>query len=206
MKTILFQGDSITDAGRSADNDTMTGFGYATLVRAELEYEYPEQYLIYNRGIGGNRVVDLYARIKSDIINLRPDVMSILIGVNDVWREFGHDGVTTEKYYKIYSMLIEEIKEALPNIKIMILEPFLLKGIHTEKDWEIFYSEVMKRAKAAKRLAENYNLPFVTLQDKFEQAAKIKGNNYWLYDGVHPTLAGHELIKREWLKCYKGMI
>ncbi len=84
MKTILFQGDSITDAGRSRENDANTGIGYPTLVKGELGLSYPNQYNIYNRGISGNRVVDLYARIKKDIINLKPDIMSILIGVNDI--------------------------------------------------------------------------------------------------------------------------
>ena len=115
MKTILFQGDSITDAGRSREDDANLGLGYPTLVKGELGFEYPGRYTMLNRGISGNRVVDLYARIKADIINLKPDVMSILIGVNDVWHELGgHNGVDAEKYFKIYSMLIEEIKEALP--------------------------------------------------------------------------------------------
>ena len=85
---------------------------------------------MYNRGVSGNHVVDLYARIKTDIINLKPDYMSILIGVNDVWHTFDgqENGVEAEKYFRIYSALIEEIKEALPEIKIMILEPFTLKG------------------------------------------------------------------------------
>lgn len=204
MKTILFQGDSITDAGRSRENDDNFGVGYATLVKGELGYEYPNQYVFYNRGISGNRVVDLYARIKADIINLKPDVMSILIGVNDVWHECKRqNGVDAEKYFKIYSMLIEEIKEELPDIKIMILEPFVLRESKTEEYWEEFQTEVSKRAAKAKEIAEKYNLPFISLQDKFDEAAKSAPNNYWLFDGVHPTTAGHELIKREWIKAYE---
>lgn len=206
MKTILFQGDSITDAGRSRQDEANTGIGYATLVRAELGLEYPEQYVMYNRGISGNRVVDLYARIKSDIINLKPDIMSILIGVNDVWHEVGaQNGVDEDKYFKIYSMLIEEVLEALPDIKIMILEPFVLEGTATEEHWQVFHKEVLKRAKKAKEIAEKYHLPFIRLQDKFDAAAKLAPNNYWLMDGVHPTTAGHELIKREWMKCFNNL-
>lgn len=212
MQTILFQGDSITDAGRSREDDMNAGIGYPTLVKGELGFEYPNQYIMYNRGISGNRVVDVYARIKADIINLKPDVMSILIGVNDVWHEFGgHNGVDAEKYFKIYSMLIEEIKAALPDVKIMILEPFVLRGEGTDNTqdepdkWNIFHTEVLKRAEKARKIAETYNLPFIPLQDKFEAAAKLAPNNYWLRDGVHPTTAGHELIKREWIKTFKSL-
>lgn len=212
MKTILFQGDSITDAGRSREDDMNAGIGYPTLVKGELGFEYPNQYIMYNRGISGNRVVDVYARIKADIINLKPDVMSILIGVNDVWHEFGgHNGVDAEKYFKIYSMLIEEIKAALPDVKIMILEPFVLRGVGTDNTqdepdkWNIFHTEVLKRAEKARKIAETYNLPFIPLQDKFEEAAKLAPNDYWLRDGVHPTTAGHELIKREWIKTFKSL-
>lgn len=212
MQTILFQGDSITDAGRSREDDMNAGIGYPTLVKGELGFEYPNQYIMYNRGISGNRVVDVYARIKADIINLKPDVMSILIGVNDVWHEFGgHNGVDAEKYFKIYSMLIEEIKAALPDVKIMILEPFVLRGDGTDNTqdepdkWNIFHTEVLKRAEKARKIAETYNLPFIPLQDKFEEAAKLAPNNYWLRDGVHPTTAGHELIKREWIKTFKSL-
>lgn len=204
MKTILFQGDSITDAGRSRENDGDMGRGYALMVKGKLGYEYPNQYVFYNRGISGNRVVDLYARIKADILNLKPDIMSILIGVNDVWHECKRqNGVDAEKYFKIYSMLIEEIKEELPDTKIMILEPFVLRESATEEYWEEFQAEVSKRAAKAKEIAEKYNLPFISLQNKFDEAAKSAPNNYWLYDGVHPTTAGHELIKREWIKAYE---
>ena len=206
MKTILFQGDSITDAGRSREDDSCFGWGYPLRVKEELEFEYPNTYAMYNRGISGNRVVDLYARLKSDILNLKPDYMSILIGVNDVWHEFeAQNGVDSEKYFKVYSMLIEEIKEALPEIKIMILEPFTLKGTGNERYFEEFRDEVAKRAQKAKEIAEKYDLSFVPLQEKFDEAAKLAPNNYWLADGVHPTTVGHELIKREWMKAFQGM-
>lgn len=209
MKKILFQGDSITDCGRSRENDVHIGTGYPLLVKSQLGFENPGEYEFYNRGISGNRVVDLYARIKADIINLAPDYMSILIGVNDVWHEFGgHNGVDADKYEKIYCMLIEEIKEALPNVKIMIMEPFCLRAVATENTedcpdkWNMFNAEVKKRAEKAKKVAEKYNLTFVELQDKLDRAAETAENAYWLADGVHPTPMGHELIKREWLKAF----
>lgn len=206
MKTILFQGDSITDAGRSWEDDSNLGLGYPTLVKAELGFDCPGEYTFYNRGISGNRVVDLYARIKADIINLKPDIISILIGVNDVWHEINwHNGVDAEKYFKIYAMLIEEIQEALPESKIMILEPFVLKASATEADWDYFCSEVQKRAGKAREIAEKYHLTFVPLQEKLDQAAAVCPVDYWLGDGVHPTTIGHELIKREWVKYFKEL-
>lgn len=202
---ILFQGDSITDCGRSWQDMNNLGRGYAHLVEASLGYAEPGQHEFINKGISGNRIVDLYARIKNDIINLKPDYMSILIGVNDVWHEVGDNpnGVDNEKFFKIYSMLIEEIKEALPNIKIAILEPFVLKGGATEGAWEYFSTEVPKRAEMAKKIAEKFNLPFIPLQEGFDKLCESAPASYWLGDGVHPTPKGHEFIKTKWLECFK---
>ena len=201
---ILFQGDSITDAGRVRDNDVNVGVGYPLLVKASLGFETPGKYEFVNRGISGNRVVDVYARIKKDIINLKPDVMSILIGVNDVWHEFsGENGVDADKYFKIYDMLIEEVKDALPDIKIMIMEPFVLKASATVEKWDCFNSEVKKRAEMAKKIAQKYDLPYIALQDGFDKLSKNIDESYWLADGVHPTAMGHEYIKAEWLKAFK---
>jgi len=212
MKTILFQGDSITDCGRSRENFDNVGTGYPLLVKSLLGYEHPESFQFQNRGISGNRIVDVYARIKADIINLKPDYMSILIGVNDVWHEFGnHNGVDADKFEKIYGMLIEEIRAALPDIKIMILEPFCLRASATENTeeypdkWNTFRTEVEKRALKARAVSEKYGLTFVPLQEKLDKAAETTENTYWLADGVHPTAMGHELIKREWLKAFETL-
>ncbi len=208
-KLILFQGDSITDSGRNYESTIFEGYGYVTMVKGILGLDYPEKYTFMNKGISGNRIVDVYARIKRDIINLSPDYMSILIGVNDVWHEFNNkNGVATPKFEKIYSMLIEEIKEALPNIKIMILEPFVLKGSSTASNdnyedlYPLFRAEVEEKAKAAKRIAEKYSLPFVSLQEKFDEVYNPDFPDYWVRDGVHPTAAGHMLIAREWVKAF----
>ena len=209
MKRILFQGDSITDCGRVRDDDRHIGRGYALMVKGQLGVDYHGEYEFINRGIAGNRIVDLYARMKRDILNLKPDYMSILIGVNDVWHELDEgNGVDADKYEKIYCMLIEEIQEALPNVKIMILEPFCLKGTATDSTeeqperWKVFDSEVRKRAEKARRVAEKYNLPFVELQSKFDEAIEKEEPVYWINDGVHPSTMGHELIKREWIKTF----
>ena len=206
MKRILFQGDSITDAGRSREDDKHLGIGYPRFVSGELALDNPGEYEFFNRGIGGNRIVDIYARIKKDLINLKPDVMSILIGINDVWHEVGEqNGVDAEKFFNVYSLIIEEVKAALPNIKIMIMEPFVLKARATEENWDYFETETAKRQEMAKKIAEKYNLKYIPLQDKFNEAAKLAPNDYWLGDGVHPTYAGHELIKREWIKAFKEL-
>ena len=206
MKTILFQGDSITDAGRSREDNSNLGLGYPTLIKGEPGFDRPGFQRFLNKGISGNRIVDLYARIKVDIINLRPDVLSILIGVNDVWHELmKHNGVDSQKFYRVYCMLIEEIKEALPDIKIMVMEPFVLKGSATEVSWDYFVTETRLRAEMVQKVAEKYELTFIPLQDKFDQALKLCPSDYWLVDGVHPTTMGHELIKREWVKAFKTL-
>ena len=212
-KLILFQGDSITDTGRNRENDNNMGFGYANMVAGELGAAKPYQYRFLNRGIGGNRVVDLFARMKVDMINLKPDVMSILIGVNDVWHEYTrHNGVSAQKYELVYDLMIQELLQELPNLKLMLLEPFVLPGTATQTDeehpgrWEFFSQEVPLRAQAAKRLAEKYNLPFVPLQHLFDKAnADAPAPGYWLRDGVHPTPAGHVLIKNAWLEAFQKL-
>ncbi len=206
MKIILFQGDSITDSMRSRENETNSGSGYATLVSAHLGFEAPGDYRFINRGISGNRIVDLLARQKCDIINLSPDYLSILIGVNDVWHEFNfQNGVSADKFEMYYDILIREVKEALPHIKILILEPFALQGSATEEHWGAFREDTLLHAQAARRIAEKHRLLFVPLQALFDEVSKHTGPAYWLVDGVHPTPAGHELIKREWLKAFETM-
>lgn len=183
------------------------------MVQGQLGMECPAKYTFYNRGISGNRIVDIYARMKKDILNLKPDYMSLLVGVNDVWHELGGrcDGVDAEKFEKVYDMLISEVKEALPNLKIMIMGPFVLEGEATKateeepERWKNFYEEVPRRAAAAKRIAEKYNLMYVPLQEKFDELCKLAPNNYWIGDGVHPTAMGHCMIKDEWIKNFKRM-
>ena len=211
-KIILFQGDSITDCGRSKDSSYNMGHGYATMVGASLGAAEPFRYRFINKGISGNRIVDLYARMKIDIINLKPDYMSILIGINDVWHEFGNqNGVDAAKFEMVYDMLISELKTALPNLKIMILEPFVLPGTGTDPEdiperYADFRSETLLRAQAAKRIAEKHNLVFVPLQETFDKVnADAPKPDYWLLDGVHPNPAGHELIKQAWLKGFEQL-
>ncbi|MEE0929143.1 MAG: SGNH/GDSL hydrolase family protein [Acutalibacteraceae bacterium] len=208
-KLILFQGDSITDCGRSRDNDSYLGCGYPLLVKASLGYENPGEYDFINRGISGNRSVDVYARIKADIINLKPDYLSIYMGVNDVWHELGSkNGVATPKFEKIYSMMLEEILEACPNTKIFLIAPFVIKGhgTYNAEDtsyYEAFMLDVQSKIEAVKRVGEKFGLPVIELQPAFDEACKKAPDDYWTADGVHPTPMGHELIKRLWLETFE---
>ena len=213
MELILFQGDSITDSGRHREHDDGRGHGYATMITGALGAAEPYKYNFLNRGISGNRVVDLLARIRCDMIKLKPDYMSILIGVNDVWHELdNHNGVSAEKFENIYDLIIQELKEELPDLKIMILEPFVVPGTATDNTpqqpdrWETFDREVRLRAAAAKRIAQTHNLTFVPLQDMFTKAcAEAPDRAYWVKDGVHPTTFGHDLIKQAWLQAFETM-
>ena len=209
MKTFLFQGDSITDANRDDENNFNFGLGcgYALLLASEIEKKNKGEVKFINRGNSGDRITDVYARIKEDIINLNPDFMSILIGVNDVSHELTMNcGVSPKKFRMIYELLIEEIVEALPEIKIFILEPFILKGTATEKLWSEFNSEVRKMAEVSRQVAEKYNFVFVPLQDKFDELSSDGDTGYWSVDGVHPTSAGHQVIKEELQKVVENYI
>ena len=219
-KRIVFWGDSITDAARDRNPERdksgyncYTGSGFARLIEAALAYEFPEEYEVLNRGISGNRIVDLYARIKADLINLKPDVVSILIGINDVWHDYERkNGVDAQKFELVFDWVIQEILEALPDVRIMILEPFLLPGSVTASTeerpdrWEYMESQTYLRAAASKRIAEKYGLTFLPLQEDLTKAnEKTNQEGYWLADGVHPSGAGHELIKRKWLEAFRNL-
>ena len=199
---ILFYGDSITDAGRLTDWVGGYSAGYVGEVAAELLCDYPQKFEIINTGISGNRIVDLYARIKADLWNHNPDVISILIGINDIWHEIhGGNGVDLERFERVYRMLIEDTKKCLPNVKFILCEPFVLRGTATDEKYEEF-CEVKKYAAVVKKLAKEYGAAFVALQDKFDEVAEKYGAVHYLYDGVHPDVAGGKLIAEEWLKVF----
>ncbi len=203
---IVFFGDSITDMCRNYDAQPFCAYafgqGYAFLASAELMAKYPNKFEILNRGISGNRIVDLYQRIKCDVWNHKPDVLSILIGVNDVWHEIARqNGVELDRFEKVYRMIIEDTKKVLPDIKIILMEPYVLEGISTKDELEMF-KEVYKYAEVVKKLASEYNLPFVPLQEKFNTLAKENGAECYMKDGVHPDPAGARVIADEWLDVF----
>ena len=223
-KRILFQGDSITDCNRLRDVSegrgpnyvpglNMMGQGYAGFVRATLNMDEPGRYEFYNRGISGNRIVDIYARIKRDFINLKPDFASIYVGANDVWHEImNQNGVDTPKFERIYTMLLDEVMAACPGIKLMLVAPFVLEGKCTcatpempdRLEW--FQKGVAEKAAVVEKLAAKYCLPLVRLQPAFDEVCKRAPADYWVVDGVHPTPAGHELIKRQWLRTFRSVM
>ncbi len=204
MKKILFQGDSITDAGRTMVNDeNFLGHGYPDLIGSELMMLCPDTKVI-NRGIGGNRVVDLYARWKRDCINIKPDVLTILIGVNDVWHEFDfQNGVEPEKFETVYRLLLEETIKKLPGVRIILMGSFLTKGSLEERlDWQKFYDDVKVRREITKKLADEFGLEYIDLQKVFDDALSIAPAEHWTEEGVHPTYAGAALIKKAWMEQY----
>ena len=201
MNTILFQGDSITDAGRDRTDWNSLGYGYPLFAGCRIALEHPNEYQCLNRGVSGDRVVDIYARMKVDIVNIKPDVLTVLVGINDVWHELiNGNGVSVEKYRRIYRMLLEELREALPATKIILLEPFVLKGSATAEHLQYFKEEVAKRAAVVRELAQEFNLIFVPLQEDLNRIEKLAPEGYWLFDGVHPTGAFHQYLADKLLR------
>ena len=208
MKTILFQGDSITDCGRNRqagiNMPEHMGCGYPDLVSAQLFYDHAgEAYRCINKGISGNRVVDLYARWKVDALNFAPDIISILIGVNDVWHEVNQNGVESDRFEQIYRMLLEWTEKVLPDVKFIIMEPFALLSDVVD---DAFLAEVKIRAAIAEKLAREFGAVFLPLQEKLDAAAAKTGNSYWLWDGVHPTPAAYRLIADAWLEAAEPLL
>ena len=202
-KTILFQGDSITDCGRTCSQDPSAslGMGYPFFISARLQAEHlGDEPTVINRGISGNRVVDLYARWKIDARNLNPDVLSILIGVNDTWHEFSYNnGVEVPRYAEFYRKLLDWTREKLPACALVLCEPFVLETGVVTPAW---VNEINERRKVVKDLAEEYRTVFVPFQSVLSAAAAKAGDPAKILgDGVHPTPCGHQLLADAWLKA-----
>ena len=154
MKKILFQGDSVTDAWRDRENPADVGNGYVNLITSELGYTMPQQFIIENRGVAGDRSVDMLARWNNDCLTLAPDYLSILIGVNDVWHEIAcHNGIFSDRYEVFLRMMLDDVKNFLPNTEIIIMEPFITHGTSTDRAWEYFCSEIEKRIETVRKLS-----------------------------------------------------
>jgi lysophospholipase L1-like esterase len=199
---VLFQGDSITDAGRnraSADANAAgaLGNGYPLLVAsAVLAARATSGLRFYNRGISGNKVPDLQQRWTTDTVDLHPDVLSILIGVNDFWHKLDHGyNGTVQDYEQQYTALLDETRKALPRVHLIVLEPFVLRTGAVDARW---FPEFDQRRAAAARVATRARATFVPLQSIFDQRARTAPAAYWAADGVHPTPAGHAVIADHW--------
>ncbi len=203
---IVLQGDSITDAGRDRADDGVKGLGegYPLFIATKLYRDYPGKIEVLNRGISGDRVCDVYSRIKRDGWALKPDILSIFVGVNDVWHkwsEAGDNSISNDKYYEIYDMLIRHTLKEMPKVKIVIVGPAILKNKRLAEYYDEFRSEVQLRAESARKIAEKYDLTFVELQKPLDEAAKtVDDECYWLRDGVHPAQAGRQLIAEKWIE------
>lgn len=204
--TVLFQGDSITDAGREKDNELPNnsrsfGSGYAFLAASALMKDLAELNLtLYNRGISGNKVYQLADRWQKDCIELKPNVLSILIGVNDYWhkRNGNYDG-TVEVYENDFRALLQHTQKELPDVKLVICQPFYV--LNTSAVDETWVKPMKEYQTAAKKIAKEFDAIWVPFQEVFDEAVKYAPATYWTGDGVHPSMAGAQLMAEAWLRA-----
>ena len=196
---VLFQGDSITDANRDrkqllANTTYGMGSGYAFIAGSSILMNNPKkQLLIYNRGISGDKVFQLSDRWDADCLQLKPNVLSILIGVNDHWavKKHGYTG-TIDTYRDDYRRLLDRTKKALPEAKIVIGEPFAVTGVkEVDETWFPKFDEFRV---AAKLLSDEFNTAFIPYQAIFNKAVETAPGSFWTVDGVHPNMAGAQLM------------
>jgi len=206
---ILFQGDSITDAHRKRDDNNPNsaaalGTGYPVLAAAELLTRNPAKDLhIYNKGVSGNKVYQLAERWQTDCLDLKPTVLSILVGVNDFWHTLvnGYTG-TIKTYRDDYKALLDRTKQQLPDVKLIIGEPYAVIGIKSvDEKWYPAFNEYRQ---AAREIAESFGAAFIPYQEIYDKAQSSAPGVYWTADGVHPTLAGARLMAEAWLQTVKG--
>lgn len=200
---ILFQGDSITDCGRNRENPESLGNGYAMMASSFYSATHPEKNVKFvNKGISGNRVKDLKARWQEDCLDLKPDVVSILIGINDCWLRYDrNDPTPAEKFEDDYRIILSRIKENL-NSRIILIEPFLL---HYPEDRIQWREDLDPKISVVRKLAKEFNTYFIPMDEIFAKAAEAKEPAYWAADGVHPTLPGHALIAKSWLDMVESI-
>ncbi len=206
---VLFQGDSITDAGRKRESPRANDFaslgrGYAMMISSQLLSRFPKLALqCHNRGISGHKVPDLAARWDRDCIELQPALLSILIGVNDIWHKLNgkYEG-TAKDYEQQLDELIARTKEKLPTTPIVICEPFALKCGAVHDNW---FPEFDERRAACRRVSDKHQCIWVPFQSMFDNGVnELTKPNYWAGDGVHPSMAGHSLMATTWLKAVFG--
>lgn len=200
---VLFQGDSITDAnrrrGRKGPNDPAAlGHGYVFHTAAELMRRHPSADLqIYDRGISGDKVHQLADRWERDCLKIKPDVLSILVGVNDYCHVFFHGfGGTLAEYERDYDILLERTRNTLPDVKLILGEPFLIEAGDITAD---HVEGLGAYRDVARQLAEKYHALWVPYQQVFNDALNDAPAEYWAADGIHPTLPGHMLMSKAWL-------
>lgn len=202
---VLFQGDSITDAGRGRgptgpNNRRAFGTGYAWLAASGYLSARPRHDLeFFNTGLSGNMTADLARRWQADTIDLAPDVVSILVGVNDYWnrhRVLGFTG-SPEIYHRELDSLVTLTATALPQTQVVICEPFLLEAGPVKQSWQRDFGAYRQ---AAADLAIAHNLRFVGFQAVLDAALELAPASAWCHDGIHPTSDGAAVMAREWVR------
>ena len=202
---ILFYGDSITDAGRdrSIEGGEPNGWGagYVYQIAAFLGAQDPADELIFtNKGIGGNRVSDLEKRLKADVLDEEPDIVSILIGINDVWRRYDSNLVSEhEKFAASYRNILKKI--AKDGARLVLLEPFLLPASAEQRVWR---EDLNPKIDIVRDLAREFEAILVPLDGLFAAASTQREPKFWAPDGVHPSPAGHALIARAWIDAMEA--
>lgn len=197
---VLFQGDSITDCHRSREDIGNLGNGYPALVKAIYNTLVPSNTTTFvNKGISGDRVRDLIERYHEDFFEIQPTFISIMIGINDVWRAFDrNEPCPLERFQQEYVKLLEMIRKDFPAVKIMLIEPFVLHSLPDRKDW---HPDLDPKRAFVKSLAKEYANYFLPLHSILTEKAKTEFSDAVLAeDGVHPSSVGHAVIAAEYLK------
>lgn len=195
---VLFQGDSVTDCGRAYEDINSLGGGYPMLIAAGFSALYPELDVRFiNKGISGNRSKDLKARWDTDCLQLKPSFISILIGINDCWRRYdSNDPTSAEDFENNYRYLLTKIREKT-DARVLLCEPFVLPVPEDRKVWR---EDLDPKIHIVRDLAREFKTMLLPLDGIFSSASALKPPAFWLPDGVHPSMAGHALISKEWFR------
>ncbi len=197
---ILFQGDSITDAGREREPGTHLGDGYVWIIASWLSAHFPhKRWRFLNRGISGDRAIDLRRRWPADCLGLQPDLVSIMIGINDTWRRFDQGLRTSASEFEDHYRHILQRTRVETEAQIILCEPFLRPYPADRKRWR---ADLEAKIEVVHRLADEFGTRLVPLDRAFARAATIREELFWTTDGVHPTPAGHALIAQEWVRVF----
>ena len=200
---VLFQGDSITDAGRDYNDPNSLGGGYALVVAGWFGAMYPQKNVRFlNRGISGNRVKDLVDRWEADCLDLKPTVLSIYIGINDTCHRYsGSDIISPEDFENDYRDLLTRVRTTL-DAKIIMCEPYLLPVADEMHRWR---EDLDPKLNIIRRLARQFDALLVPLDGIMAQASTRRDCAFWAEDGVHPTAPGIALIAQAWLKAIEAI-
>ena len=200
---LLFQGDSITDAGRSYEDPHLLGEGYVKYAAKYLQEAYPQvEFEFINLGIGGNQTISLVNRLDKDFVDVQPDIVSILIGINDVWHHAeDRSWIPDEVFDERYRTVLQAIKEKT-GAKIMMIEPFLIPV----EDKLYYREDLYKKIEIERALAREYADVYVPLDGLLASAYIGNEPTAFAADGVHPTAFGADYIGKIYCEYMKKII